>query len=99
MLQKFGVDISRLSRQCRQSLNAVEKEYNEIKEEAIITSTYESNHGVSSLHYCNEAYDVRPPKSITSAEMLGKLKKVLGNDFDILYHEQHFHIEHDPKKI
>jgi len=97
LLLKLGVDISRLKRPCRRSLKVVEQEFNKLKEEAVISSTFEGDHGVSSLHYDDNAYDVRPPKKISGAKMRNRLKLALGEHFDIVYHRQHLHIEYDPE--
>lgn len=97
MLIKLGVEISRLSRPCRRSLILIEILYEDIKDEAIITSTYEGNHGANSLHYCNNAYDIRPPKKTSGKVMEKLIKKALGKQFDVVFHRQHIHIEYDPK--
>lgn len=97
MLLKLGVEISRLKRPCRRSLIIIEILYEEIKEEAIIVSTYEGNHGANSLHYCNDAYDIRPPQKTSGHAMKRLIKKALGNQFDVVFHRQHIHIEYDPK--
>lgn len=96
MLIKAGVDISRLERNTRRSLKVVSDIFLECGEEAVITSTYEGNHRPDSLHYADEAYDVRQPKD-SKLRIFGKIKKKLGSDFDVVLERDHYHIEHDPK--
>lgn len=96
MLLKAGVDISRLERNTRRSLGTVEALFREIREEMVITSTYEGNHGAGSLHYANQAYDVRLSYA-NQANIFKHIKEGLGNDFDVVWEENHIHIEYDPK--
>jgi len=96
MLIKTGVDISRLNREIRRALPKIEKIYNVGKKELVITSTYEGNHSAGSLHYANDAIDIRrwPVDNNILDELL---HDALGKDFDIVHERDHIHIEHDPK--
>jgi len=96
MLLKAGVDISRLERNTRRSLNVVAMIFSEERELFIITSTYEGNHGEGSLHYANQAYDVRPPDD-SRLRIFAKIQEQLGPDFDCVLETTHYHIEYDPK--
>lgn len=97
MLVKLGVDISRLNRPIRRTLNKIEVIFRTHLEEPVITSTYEGDHSCGSLHYTNDAIDVRNPKTNANIIFI-ELKKVLGTDFDILQLSNHVHIEYDPKE-
>jgi len=97
MLIKAGVDISRLNREIRRSLKAVNSFVNKRNEELVITSTYEGNHGIESLHYGHDAYDFRRPLTVNSGSLVS-LEDMLGPDFDIIWKADHIHIEYDPKK-
>lgn len=97
MLVKLGVDISRLNRPIRRTLNTIEAVYRTYGEEPVITSTYEGNHSQSSLHYSDDAIDLRKPKHNRNA-ILAALKKDLGKDFDFYDAADHNHIEYDPKE-
>ena len=96
MLIKAGVDISRLERRTRSSLRKIAGVLAGYGEELVITSTYEGNHGAGSLHYANQAYDIRMPDKETTALSL-ELMTVLGSDFDVVIERDHIHIEYDPK--
>lgn len=96
LLIKAGVEISRLNRPIRRALNKLVLLWAGRGQSLVITSTYEGNHSPSSLHYANDAIDVRYP-----AGELKTLKEVLrsklGPDFDIVFEKTHIHIEYDPK--
>jgi len=97
MLLKLGVDISRLKRPIRRALKKLEDLYTYNKDEFVITSTYEGDHGANSLHYSDEAIDGRKLQNKTGPETKDQIKHILGKDFDVLYHRNHIHIEYDPK--
>jgi len=96
MLIKAGVDISRLNREIRRSLPRVEAVYDEYLEEFVITSTFEGTHGAGSLHYSNDAYDVRLPRENVK-EIFNAVKEGLGSSYDVIWEGDHIHIEYDPK--
>jgi len=96
MLIKAGVDISRLKREIRRSLTTVQIIYNIYEEEIVITSTYEGSHGEGSLHYDDNAYDLRKPRDYAK-EIEMKLRGALGPSFDVVLEGDHIHIEYDPK--
>lgn len=96
MLIKAGVDISRLERMTRSSLMIVADILGDYGEELVITSTYEGNHSAGSLHYANQAYDIRMPDKETTALSL-ELMTRLGSNFDVVIERDHIHIEYDPK--
>ena len=96
MLLKIGVDISRLKRVLRRKLQVIDTVVAELEnDEAVITSTYEGTHSPSSLHYIDEAVDIRSGEQPFS--VIGKLKQELGPDFDVVFEGDHIHIEYDPK--
>ncbi len=97
MLLKLGVDISRLSRPMRKGLNTIQRVFAEWNEEPVITSTYEGSHSPGSLHYENNAIDLRLAKKISHGMAVKLLKEALGKDFDVIYEKNHYHVEYDPK--
>jgi len=96
MLIKAGVDISRLNRDIRRSLPKAEAVYDQYGEDFVVTSTFEGTHGSGSLHYSNDAYDVRLPKGDIK-EIFNAVKETLGNSFDVIWEGDHIHTEYDPK--
>jgi hypothetical protein len=96
MLIKAGVDISRLKRCIRKKLPVIAKIIDAIaKEELVITSTYEGNHSEGSLHYCDEAADIRRPSKPDA--VVREIKRELGPDYDVILYNALIHIEYDPK--
>ena len=96
MLIKAGVDISRLKRPIRRILREVAVIVWEIeRQELVITSTYEGNHSEGSLHYCDEAVDIRSWQK--ARKVRDEIKRRLGKDYDVIYESDHIHIEYDPK--
>lgn len=96
MLIKAGVDISRLNREIRRGLPKIQKVLRRHGTELVITSTYEGNHGEGSLHYCDDAVDVRKP-TIFKPTVKGELKRELGPGYDIYVKGLCIHVEWDPK--
>lgn len=95
MLIKAGVDISRLERKTRRSLCKVERVWSRYGCELVITSTYEGNHKACSLHYANQAYDIRKC-GVKTPQAVSEVRELLGEDFDIVIETDHVHIEYDP---
>lgn len=100
MLIKAGVDISRLNPEIRRTLTVLSKIYKvRAEQEIIITSTYEGNHLPSSLHYHNDAIDLRWPEGeARRKELINRIREAVGKDFDVVPELNHIHIEYDPKK-
>lgn len=96
MLIKAGVDISRLNREIRRALQIVSDILDLYGQDIVITSTYEGNHGAGSLHYANDAVDVRDPKPYIP-DFENKVEAGLSVDFDVVDEDDHIHIEYDPK--
>ena len=100
MLIKAGVDISRLNPEIRRTLTPLEQLWKDrAGEELVITSTYEGNHTPSSLHYHNDAIDVRwPIEEQRRKQLIYRIRDLLGKDFDVVSEMSHIHIEYDPKR-
>lgn len=66
-----------------------------------ITSGRDGKHSSTSLHYCGRAVDLRirdlPYPEKTSKLIAGKLKYILGSDYDVILESDHIHIEYDPQ--
>jgi len=96
MLIKLGVSIEKLNRKARRALQVVAEVFAEFGHEAVITSTYEGNHGPRSLHYANDAFDVRLPPD-ASLRIIARIREKLGGGFDVVAEVDHIHLEYDPK--
>ena len=96
MLIKAGVDISRLRPAIRKKLTGIaEIVWRVEKQELVITSTYEGTHSAGSLHYGDEAIDIRRGKD--GKYVRDEIKRWLGADYDVVLMPTHIHIEYDPK--
>ncbi len=98
MLIKAGVDISRLNREIRRTLTPMEAFMQGFNKELTITSTYEGNHMAGSLHYSNDAYDCSRPMAVEDREKI-RVKKLLGDHFDVVFYKGIIHIEFDPNRF
>ena len=96
MLIKAGVDITRLDRNTRRGLGRTGAVLQGHAQDFIVTSTYEGTHGDGSLHYANQAFDIRKPTDERET-ILAELKAELGHLFDVVVEVNHWHIEYDPK--
>jgi len=97
MLIKSGVNISRLHRDIRRALGIFGDVFLAHDEELVVTSTFEGNHFAGSLHYSNDAFDIRNPSS-DLVLIIRDAADVLGPDYDIIPEGDHIHVEFDPKK-
>lgn len=96
MLIKAGVDISRLKPCIRKKLPVIARIVRVIEqEELVITSTYEGNHSEGSLHYCDEAVDIRKNKNPDA--VCRSIRRETGPDYDVLEFPSGIHVEYDPK--
>ena len=94
MLLKPGVDISRLNREIRRALGKIKRACGEF----VITSTYEGSHSPWSLHYANDAIDIRMTSWNGTPISTEILRAELGKDYDVVQESTHIHIEYDPKQ-
>ena len=69
-----------------------------------ITSANDSRHLDHSLHYKNQAFDIRIYNIIGDIHHEAKLwakrlQQALGSDYDVVYEPDHIHVEYDPKVV
>jgi hypothetical protein len=96
MLLKLGVSIERLKREIRRALDPVDAIYHAAGEEVVVTSTFGGDHKAGSLHYSNDAVDIRMPKK-NPGEVAQELRRKLGKDYDVVLELDHIHVEYDKK--
>ena len=94
MLLKPGVDISRLNREIRRFLAKADAIYTLYHEDFVVTSAYEGTHSPASLHYANDAIDIRTPKKYKT-EIFNGLKAVYPDRYDVIDEGDHTHVEFD----
>jgi len=95
MLIKAGVDISRLTRDARRALNYVSDYFAKFSVDMIVTSTFEGNHSPGSLHYSNNAFDIRNPSKSKHFDY-SHLLSIMPPAYDVVFEKDHIHIEYDP---
>ena len=65
----------------------------------IVTSARDGLHSPGSLHYCGHAVDLRTRdfKPGDVWEVAELMSQSLGDDYDVVVHDTHMHVEYDPK--
>ena len=73
--------------------------YRKFGQELVITSLDDSFHHPGSLHPSGYAFDLRTSYYMADQipKVLSALKQALTLDFDVIFENDHFHIEYDPK--
>ena len=69
-----------------------------------VTSANDSRHMDESLHYKNQAFDIRIYNIIGDVHYEAKrwaarLQQALGSDYDVVYEIDHIHVEYQPKVV
>ncbi len=97
---KKGVSLRGLQPEMAVVLTIVAEIYeSEFEADTIVTCGTEGRHGKASKHYTGHALDFRT-RHIDEDErekLADAVKDCLGDEFDIVLHESHLHIEFDPK--
>lgn len=89
---KQGV-IGQLTPQAQKAFGRVAKLYHDDGQDFFCTSLCEGTHSPGSLHYCGDAFDFQGNNMD-----LRRIKKVVGNDFDVVpSNSGAIHVEYDPK--
>ena len=86
------IGFEKLTDPTRRGFNAVGNLFAGKGKDLFVTAIAEGNHCPGSLHYFYRAFDFRK-----NGIILNEIKSELGNDFDIIEHSTHFHVEYDPK--
>lgn len=96
---KKGVNIQGLDIRMRPVLTQAAYIWNLQGQELVVTAGLDGEHSANSLHYYGLAVDLRT-RDFTKAEkeeVTAELKKVLGCNYDVVFHLSHIHVEYDPK--
>jgi len=64
------------------------------------TSGLEGKHSTNSLHYVGLAFDIgsRHVPEMYHGKVTDDLRERLGDEFDVVYEKNHWHIEYQPEK-
>lgn len=95
-----SVQVAHLSTGILLALIVADQVYQEYDLDTVITSGNDGEHSYTSLHYANEAVDLRTHGlSDTNAEQVRDLiAEALGTDYDVILELNHLHIECQPKR-
>lgn len=68
-------------------------------QELVVTSARDGLHSPGSLHYYGKAVDLRTRYfgKEQVLEIAREMRDLLGQDYDVVVHSTHLHIEYDPK--
>lgn len=97
MIVKDGVILSGLSVAMTWAMGRCEFIFEKnFSKDLVITCGLDGIHSAGSLHYSGNAVDIRT-RHLTDDERrraLDLLRAVLGNDFDVVLHSTHIHVEY-----
>ena len=102
---KNGVIFKRLKPEIYGLFPLLDRLWSEYKIFCVITSANDGKHKIGSLHYQDDALDVRSknlPSEQIKHDVHALLMHKLGGDYDVLFEfpgqpQEHFHIEFDKK--
>jgi uncharacterized protein YcbK (DUF882 family) len=99
MRLKEGATLQGVQWQMFDAALKVEDVYGRYGHELTITSGTDGQHSPKSLHYKGLALDFRtrnvPQTQLPKIER--EIKQALGNDYDVVFEGDHFHVEYDPE--
>lgn len=96
---KQGVDCTNISTKVFEGILVAHDVYADANvNEIVITSLCDGEHMVGSKHYSGEAFDLRiwAFSEIQVVAVVADLVCALGDDYDVVQHSSHIHIEYDP---
>jgi uncharacterized protein YcbK (DUF882 family) len=100
MRLKQGVKINCIKPQMVIALNIIEKVWESLGIELVVTSVCDSVHSKNSLHYVGFAADIRIRDFKTKEKLnlaIKNIKRNIGKQFDVILESDHIHIEYQPK--
>lgn len=99
MILKSSVRLVDLTPQLLLALAIANDIYKRHGKELAVTSIDDSIHGSGSLHPSGNAADLRTYYFTADEipQILSELKQALTIDFDVIFENDHFHVEYDPK--
>lgn len=79
--------------QAQKAFGRVAEVYSSYRQDIVITSIRDGNHGDNSIHPIGHAFDIRYGDDIPE----NKIIQAAGPECDVVFHKTHIHIEWDPK--
>lgn len=99
---KSGANIQGLNIVMRPVLIAASTIWDDHDQELVITCGLDGEHSAGSLHYYGLAVDLRTnyfPFADEHHAVASELRTALGDDYDVIVHGTHIHVEHDPDRL
>ncbi len=95
-----SVNIAHLTTGALLALYVADQVYSLKNYETVITSGNDAKHSKTSLHYSNNAFDLRTRHMRESDKqpIADDIKVRLGQDFDVVLEHDHLHIECQPRR-
>ena len=98
---KNGANIQGIDIKMRPVLIAAEDVWKDHGQELVVTCGMDGEHSAGSLHYYGLAVDLRTHYFILEKErheVAAELRVRLSQDYDVIVHDSHIHVEYDPGK-
>lgn len=96
---KKGVNFSNMHEKIWGAVPKIATVFEGVHVPFVITAGRDGKHKIGSLHYAGRAIDIRSRDLSTDAikvSVLNDLKRVLGDEYDVLFEGDHYHVEYDP---
>ncbi len=99
-LKSDNVSLSDLVPQMVVGLIMANEVYNEYDVDMVWTSSNDSRHSLTSLHYSGNAVDLRTRtlRAEDRQRCRDKIKEKLNIDFDVILESDHIHLEYQPRR-
>ena len=96
---KKGVQVGLIQPQVNLALIIANQIWNNLGQELVVTSGDDGQHMQDSLHYQGFGVDLRTRyfEHHEKISAFTQLTRNLGNNFDVIMHDTHIHMEYDPK--
>ncbi len=97
---KEGAQLAGLKIEMRPALLCADAVWKEFGRELVVTAGLDGAHSAGSLHYYGLAVDFRTrfwPRSDVQHKVASRLRQLLSDEFDVILHRSHIHVEYDPK--
>ena len=99
---KEGADISDLEKVCLKAIYKIHWLYKKLGYDLWVTSGVDGKHSKSSFHYLGLAFDIRIREfkdDVNIHDLVADIKVALGQQFDVILHNTHIHVEYDPREL
>jgi hypothetical protein len=96
---KEGIKIAGVSPEIVLAIFCADSIWTRFNQDLVVTEVTGGKHGVGSLHYVGHAVDLRTRYFSNTEKQLvfEALKKALGENYDVILHSTHIHVEFQPK--